>query len=174
MKCGRGRSPRTERHPAPPPALRACDNDPAGHDSHATTAEVPANDDDRGVSRRKAGWRIAVAMLAVLAVVTAVVVAVVAVWRALTPSAEVNLADVVAVAAEFVHGHDVGVVELREQLGLAHETPRSTVTAGQAQLDRYQSAQIGISCLEHDPVSTFSDLPEHFESADRDQRMVRY
>ncbi|WP_433514131.1 hypothetical protein ACQP2T_63275 [Nonomuraea sp. CA-143628] len=46
------------------------------------------------MNRRKARWRIAVAVLAVLAVV----IAVVAVWRALTPGAEVNLADVVAVA----------------------------------------------------------------------------
>ncbi|MEU7856224.1 NACHT domain-containing protein [Nonomuraea sp. NPDC049141] len=46
------------------------------------------------MSRRKAGWRIAVAVLALVVVGAAVV----AVWRARTPGAEVNLADVVAVA----------------------------------------------------------------------------
>ncbi|HEX4811891.1 MAG TPA: NACHT domain-containing protein [Nonomuraea sp.] len=46
------------------------------------------------MSRRKEGWRIAVTVVSVVAVG----VAVVAVWRARTPDAEVNLADVVAVA----------------------------------------------------------------------------
>ncbi|UBU18352.1 NACHT domain-containing protein [Nonomuraea gerenzanensis] len=46
------------------------------------------------MNRRKPGWRFAVAVPAVLAVA----VAVVAVWRAWTPGAEVNLADVVAVS----------------------------------------------------------------------------
>ncbi|MGN9844184.1 NACHT domain-containing protein [Nonomuraea sp. H19] len=46
------------------------------------------------MSKRKAGWRIALAVLAALAVGAAVV----AVWRARAPGAEVNLADVVAVA----------------------------------------------------------------------------
>ncbi|WP_329428120.1 NACHT domain-containing protein [Streptosporangium sp. NBC_01495] len=46
------------------------------------------------MNRRKAGWRIAVAVLALLAVGAAVI----SVWQARTPGAEVNLADVVAVA----------------------------------------------------------------------------
>ncbi|MGV9386496.1 NACHT domain-containing protein [Nonomuraea sp. NPDC003707] len=54
----------------------------------------PATGDDVGVSRRKVNWRMFVAVLAVLAVGAAVA----AVWRALKPDAEVNLADVVAVA----------------------------------------------------------------------------
>ncbi|MEV4014577.1 NACHT domain-containing protein [Nonomuraea angiospora] len=88
------------------------------------------------MSRRKTGWRIAVSVPAIVAVG----VAVVAVWRARTPGAEVNLADVVAVA--LAGAMLVGAVVAWAGRSTRAATPAGVVDAGEAHVAVGAAAQV--------------------------------
>ncbi|MEU8319721.1 NACHT domain-containing protein [Nonomuraea sp. NPDC048881] len=94
------------------------------------------------MSRRKAGWRIAVSIL----VIVAVGVAVVSVWRARTPGAEVNLADVVAVALAGVTM--VGAVVAWAGRSTRAATPARVADADEAHVAVGAAAQVLAALVE--------------------------
>jgi hypothetical protein len=79
---------------------------------------------------------------------------------------------VLPVLPKIVHGHDVGVLELRKHLRLAGELHGRAFVASQTQLERNVSIEHGIPGLEHDPVPAFAEHAQEFEPPQLNQRMV--